>query len=103
MLYTEILYLIKQTQTQDNIGNIITEESKSKVYAYKKSVATKEYYTAVSVGITPTAEFQLRLSNYNNETEVEHNNIRYSVIRTIPKGRTDIVLVVGIKQGVKNG
>lgn len=102
MQYTEILYLINKTESKDSIGNIIYSETEKKVYAKRNTVGSKEFYNAAVVGIIPTAELQIRLSNYNNETEVKYNGTRYSVIRTIPKNRTDIVLIIGIKQGTNN-
>jgi len=99
MQYTEILYLISQEEIKDSIGNIIYNESTKKVYAKKNKVGSKEFYNAVAVGITPTAELQIKVSNYNDEKEVKYNNIRYSIIRTVPINRTDIVLVLGLKQG----
>lgn len=102
MEYTEILYLINKVKTKDSIGNIIYEETQKMIYAKKNKVGTREFYNAVAVGITPTAELQIKGINYSGETEVIYNNKRYSVIRTIPKTNTDIVLVIGLKQGIKN-
>lgn len=101
MEYTEELTLIKLTPTQDSIGQIINVETRTNVLARKNLVGTKEFYNAMAVGITPTAELQIRLSNYNDEEEVEYKGKRYSVIRTVPKGKFDLVLVIGLKQGVK--
>ena len=100
MKYTEILYLIKQTNYQDEIGNVIHNEQQNKVYAKKNVVGSKEFYNAVAVGITPTAELQIKKLNYNDEEEAIYNNKRYFVIRTIPKGTNDLILVLGIKTGV---
>lgn len=100
MKYTEILYLIKQTNYQDEIGNVIHNEQQNKVYAKKNVVGSKEFYNAVAVGITPTAELQIKKLNYNDEEEAIYNDKRYSVIRTIPKGTNDLILVLGIKTGV---
>lgn len=99
MQYTEILYLISKIENQDEIGNIVYLESQRKVYAKKNIVGSKEFYNAVAVGITPTAELQIKGSNYNNEEEVIYKDKRFSIIRVIPKGY-DIVLVLGDKQGV---
>lgn len=101
MEYTEILYLIKLTESKDNIGNITFAEQETMVYAKKNKVGSKEFYNAVAVGITPTAELQIRTSNYHDEEEIRYNNIRYSIIRVVPVSKTDIVLVIGKKQGVK--
>lgn len=100
MQYTEILYLIKQEDYQDEIGNVIHNEKENKIYAKRNVVGSKEYYNAVAVGITPTAELQIKKTNYNNEEEAIYNDKRYSVIRTIPKGNNDLIIVLGIKTGV---
>lgn len=100
MNYTEILYLINIEETQDEVGNIVNIETERMVYAKKNKVGSKEFYNAVAVGITPTAELQIRLSNYNDEKLVRYYDRRYSVIRTMPIDRTDIVLVIGEKQGI---
>lgn len=100
MQYTEILYLINKIENQDSIGNIIYLETQNKIYAKKNIVGTREFYNAVAVGMTPTAELQIKSSNYNNEEEVIYNGKKYSILRTIPKGKSDLVLVLGIKQGV---
>lgn len=103
MEYTEILYLINQEKSQDSIGNIISTETEKMIYAKKNKVGSKEFYNAVAVGITPTAELQIKSSNYSGQEEVKYNNQRYSVIRTLPITKTDMVLVIGLKQGIKNG
>lgn len=100
MNYTEILYLITETKTTDSIGNIVrTETDRTKIHALNQAVGTKEFYNATAVGLTPTAELRIKKSNYHDEKTVEYNGEKYSVIRTIPKGRFDLVLVLGIKSG----
>ena len=100
MEYIEPLTLISKVESIDDIGNIVRTESLTEVYAHKNVVGTKEFYNATAVGVTPTAELQIRAINYNGQTEVIYKDIRYSVIRTIPKGKFDVVLVVGVKSGV---
>ena len=98
MEYTELLYLISKQESQDSIGNIIYSETERMVYAKKNKVGSREFYNAVAVGMTPTAELQIKISNYNDEEEVRYNNKKYSVIRVLPANvRTDIILVIGIK------
>ena len=102
MEYTEIIYLISKTQEEDEIGNISSSsETSNKCYAKVQSVKTNEYYNAVSVGLEPTCEFVIKKLNYNFESEIEWNNERYSVIRTVdPKNKFDIVLVASKKIGI---
>lgn len=102
MEYTEIIYLITKIKEEDDIGNIITSsESSKKCYAKKQSIRTNEFYNAIEVGITPSIELVIKKLNYSNEEEIEWNNERYSVIRTVdPKNKFDIVLVCSKKIGI---
>lgn len=102
MEYTEIIYLIDTTIQEDDIGNqISSSETSTKCYAKKQSLRTNEFYSAVEVGLTPSCEFVVKRLNYNGESELEWNNTRYQIIRTIdPKNKFDIVLVCSKKIGV---
>lgn len=102
MPYQEIIYLISQVKGVDSIGNdTITSETLIKCYAKPQSIRTNEFYSAVEVGLTPSIEFVVKRLNYNGEEEVEWNNTRYQVIRTIdPKNKFDIVLVCAKKIGI---
>lgn len=102
MQYSEIIYLISQRKEEDEIGNIISSsDSFIKCYAKKQSLRTNEFYSAVEIGLTPTCEFVVKRLNYNGEEELEWNNERYQIIRTIdPKNKFDIVLVCSRKIGI---
>ncbi len=102
MEYTEIIYLIDTTIQEDDIGNqISSSETSTKCYAKKQSLRTNEFYSAVEVGLTPSCEFVVKRLNYNGESELEWNNTRFQIIRTIdPKNKFDIVLVCSKKIGV---
>ena len=100
MEYMDELTLIGIETTQDEIGNITQVETKTEVWVRNNVVGTKEFYNAMAVGIKPTAELQIRECEYNGEEECEFHGTRYSIIRTIPKGKMDVVLVIGVKQGV---
>ena len=97
MNFTEVITLISQVRTTDEIGNIINTETEKEVYARKSTLGTKEFYNAVAVGLTPTAEFIVRSCEYNGETECIYNGVRLTVIRALQKDRRNVVLVVGNK------
>ena len=101
MQYSEIIYLIEETQGADDIGNQISAlTSSNKCYAKVQSVRTNEYYNAAEIGLTPSVEFVIKKLNYNGEQEIEWNNKRYEVIRVVePKNKFDIVLVCSVKMG----
>lgn len=102
MEYSEIIYLLEQTKTIDEIGNVTENTSYvKKCYAKKQSVRTNEFYNATMTGLTPSCEFVIKRLNYNGEDELEWNNEQYQIIRTIdPKNKFDIVLVCSRKIGV---
>ena len=102
MEYNEIIYLVNLVKEEDEIGNIVSSsETKTKCYAKKQSVKTTEFYNASQIGLLPNCEFVLKRLNYNDEEELEWNNKRYQIIRTIdPKNKFDIVLVCTRKTGV---
>lgn len=102
MQYSEIIYLINEVIEEDEIGNTITSSFTSdKCYAKKQSVKTNEFYNAVMTGLTPSCEFVIKRLNYKGQNELEWNNERYEIIRTIdPKNKFDIVLVCAKKIGV---
>ena len=99
MEYSEIIYLVSQVKELDDIGNYLpTSETRLKCYAKKQSVKTGEYYSAIEAGLTPNCEFVIKRLNYNGESELEWDNERYQIIRTIdPKNKFDIVLVCSKK------
>ena len=101
MPYQEIIYLIQKVEGLDDIGNnVSTSTTKIKCYAKTQSIRTNEFYSAVEVGLTPSIEFVIKRLNYNGENEIEWNNTRYSVIRTLdPKNKFDIVLICAKKIG----
>ena len=102
MEYTEIIYLVSKVLEEDEIGNIKTSSfTLTKRYAKKQSVRTNEYYSAVETGLTPSVEFVMKRLDYDGQMELDYNNKRYMVIRTIdPKNKYDIVLVCARKMGI---
>ena len=102
MEYSEIIYLIKSVKEEDEIGNFLSSsETRSKCYAKRQSVKTNEFYSAIDVGLSPSCEIVIKRLNYNGEEELEWNNERYQVVRTIdPKNKFDIVLVCSKKIGI---
>lgn len=102
MEYTEIIYLVNKVLEEDEIGNVKTSSfTLTKRYAKKQSVRTNEYYSAVESGLTPSVEFVMKRLDYDGQMELDYDNKRYMVIRTIdPKNKYDIVLVCARKMGI---
>ena len=102
MEYSEIIYLVGKTQEEDEIGNVIPSSlNLTKRYAKRQSVRTNEFYSAVETGLTPSVEFVMKRMDYDGQPELNWNNRRYEIIRTIdPKNKFDIVLVCAVKMGI---
>jgi hypothetical protein len=102
MEYTEIIYLVNKVLEEDEIGNVKTSSfTLTKRYAKRQSVRTNEYYSAVESGLTPSVEFVMKRLDYDGQMELDYDNKRYMVIRTIdPKNKYDIVLVCARKMGI---
>ena len=63
------------------------------VFASVKSVKRSEFYGAQAAGVTVDVVFEINTDEYNGQTEVEHDFVRYDVTRTYQsgRGRTELV------------
>lgn len=102
MRYTEVIYLITNQSTQDEIGNFVSNANiRKKCFAKKQSVKTSEFYNATINGYKPSIEFVIKRENYNNQELLSWNDELYQIIRTVdPKNKFDIVLICSKKVGV---
>lgn len=76
------LTLIEKTYTQDEIGNQIPVENRNTVFCDKKSIGRSEFYNAAATGLKPEIIFVVHDYEYSGEKAVEHEGVRYNVIRT---------------------
>lgn len=84
----EILTLITVTHSTDDYGDLVTTETTREVFAKLGSIGQKEFYQAQAVGLQPELKFILAdYLDYEGETLVEHEGIRYRVLRTYRKGQ----------------
>ena len=102
MRYTEVIYLITNQSTQDEIGNFVSNGNiRQKCFTKKQSVKTSEFYNATINGYKPSIEFVIKRENYNNQELLSWNDELYQIIRTVdPKNKFDIVLICSKKVGV---
>lgn len=83
MFFKDVLNLISITTTgKTETGRPITAETLREVFADVESVRQSEFYQAQSVGMKPEIMFSIRQGDYNNETTLEYESTRYSIIRT---------------------
>lgn len=84
---TDIIRLISLTRSVDNAGDPVVTETSREAFATPMSVGMKEFYQAAATGLKPELRFVLAdYLDYNNEQIVEHEGVRYRVLRTYRTG-----------------
>lgn len=84
----EVISLIQQTHGVDDYGDPVITETAREVFAKLGSIGQKEFYQAHAVGLQPEVKFVLAdYLDYDGEEQVEHNGVRYRVLRTYRKGQ----------------
>ncbi|MCP3025413.1 phage head closure protein [Halobacillus sp. A5] len=76
------LTLIHVSYEEDEIGNQKKVEEKRTILCNVNSISKSEFYDASVQGIKPEIEFIINKFEYENESKVEFEGVKYSVIRT---------------------
>ena len=98
MYFSDKIELIAITVTENSMGDMIETETKTEVFANKKSIRQSEFYQAAATGLRPEIMFEVWSEEYSNQPKLKYNNKLYTIIRTYDKGeRTELVC-----QGVVN-
>lgn len=89
---SEVLTLIQHTQSVDDYGDPVIQETSREVFGRLQSVGQAEFYQAHATGLKPELKFVLAdYLDYEGETEVEigpeDNRQRYRVLRTYRTGQ----------------
>lgn len=99
---SNVMYLIKQTETQDEIGQFIPTEEKRLVYCDVRSVSRSEWFEAGRNGLQPSFIFVMFAPDYEGEKIVEFDGRRYGVYRTFIAKNEQIELYVEEKGGINH-
>lgn len=70
--------LIYSTQTQDEDGTVLAQDTEIEVYAEKKSVKRSEFYSALQTGQKPVFELEIRLEDWELTKYVESGHVKYA-------------------------
>lgn len=83
----DIIRLIGTTTGVDSAGDPVVTETWREVFATPQSIGMKEFYQAAATGLRPELRFVLTdYLDYGGEQIVEHEGIRYRVLRTYRTG-----------------
>lgn len=86
MRHKDIIYLISVEIAEDEIGNDIETEVKTRIFANRFYINQSEFYNAQVAGLKPSQQFEVYSFEYKNETKLEHENIEYKIIRVEERG-----------------
>lgn len=97
----DLLTLIGQTFEQDSIGQFVSTETRTDVWAHITSVSRSEWAVAGQSGLSPSYVATTNIANYSGEIVAVWKGKRYSIYRTYIKADTDdIELYLEEKAGV---
>jgi len=73
--------LIGKSYTEDDIGQLIPTESERKIFAYIRDVSQSESARPIE-GLIPSKVFDVHVTEYEDEEDVEYKGVRYRIYRT---------------------
>lgn len=77
----EVKLRFKSVEGQDEWGNPIETFTYKDIIVIKKSVTRSEFYKAATLGLRPSAVFEVYKEEYNNADGVIYNDTEYTIIR----------------------
>ena len=98
---SQVIQLIKNTETQDVYGVWQTAETARQVFCDVQSVSASEFFEGGRNGLNPEYRFTVFAADYDGETTVEYCGKRYGVYRTY-LARTDVLELYAERKGGTN-
>lgn len=98
---SNVIKLISETFTQDEIGQYVAIETSKAVYCDVKSVSRAEWYDAGREGHKPSYVFVMFAPDYSNEQIIEYNGNRYGIYRTYI-GKNEQIELYAEEKGGRN-
>lgn len=96
---SELISLVKEVKTQDNLGVFHSESVKRNVFCNVSSVSASEFFEGGRSGLNPAFRMSLFYADYDGEEIIEYKGKTYSIYRTFLKGTDTLELYVERKGG----
>lgn len=98
----DVLTLVAPVYESDALGQRIPtgEEQLTEVFCRVDSVTRSEWYQAGHAGLNPELRATIYRMDYEGQTIVEYQDVRYAVYRTYRAGRDLLELYLERKAGV---
>lgn len=93
------IYLCTETWSRDDYGVNQKEETFRKVYANVRSVTMSEWFEGGRNGLNPEFRMTMFSGDYQGETIIKYNGVRYTVYRTYITTNDMIELYVERREG----
>lgn len=95
-MYNEVITLLGK-EIYENVpgqGRKKTQQKKE-IFAEVLSIGQQEFYQAQATGLKPELKFEIAdYLDYKNEKELIYNNVKYQVLRTYRKNKTQLEITV---------
>lgn len=92
--WSDDITLIQSGYTTDKFGNQVSKDIRRTIQATRKNISRAEFYQAGQAGIRPSTMFVVHPYEYEDETKVEYNGKRYSVVRVYQLDDDELELYV---------
>ena len=96
---SSVVYLLTETQTQNEYGIVETEVDKRQVYCQVNSVSRSEWYEGGRSGLNPELQITMFQYDYSNENMLMYNDVVYTIYRTYVRKTDEIELYVERRKG----
>ena len=96
-----IAYLIGYTVTLNDYKQEVKTETRSQIFAKKKSIKRAEFYNGGKAGLQPQFYLETVIIDYSDELEVELDGVRYGIYRTYQPDEDHIELYCEKKGGLQ--
>lgn len=95
-----VIYLVSEQRTQNAIGEWVSQETLRKVYANVQDISASEFFNASQIGLNPEIRFTMFAPDYQGETRIEYNGVRWAVYRIYRASSDKMELYVQREAGV---
>lgn len=94
-----VFYLVGETYTKNEYGVMEKTKESRKVYGKLSSVNSQEWFEGGRNGLNPQYRFTMFSHDYQNESILEYDDVKYTIYRTYLKSVDEIELYTEVKKG----
>ncbi|MDC7762474.1 phage head closure protein [Priestia aryabhattai] len=95
-MFDEVIYLIKENDSQQNEEGFSGKKDTSRrdIFATEKSIRGNEFYIAAQSGYTLETMFEVHSLDYEGENVIEYKSKCYKVVRTYERKQEEITELI---------